>query len=120
MTGPHSRRSYTLSDPKCTSPGCPFSSGGVAGECTGTSGILSYDEIESTIEIYDLTSVYDKTAGVKYLAWDQDQWVSFDDAETFKQKIDYADKNGLLGVLIWSLDLDDASNDALNAVLNSV
>ena len=27
-------RTYTLSDPKCNKPGCPFDSGGIAGPCT--------------------------------------------------------------------------------------
>jgi chitinase len=31
----------------------------------------------------------------------------------------YANKNGLLGVFIWALDLDDKNHDALNAVLSS-
>lgn len=49
----------------------------------------------------------------------QDQWVSFDDDETFKLKVDYANQNGLLGLLIWSLDLNTLENAALNAVLSS-
>lgn len=33
-----------------------------------------------------LKPTYDKAAGVKYLVFNKDQWVSYDDAETFKQK----------------------------------
>jgi chitinase len=67
-------RSFTLSDTSCTTPGCPFSGGGDPGECTDTSGILSDAEIENIITEKDLTPVFDKTAAVKYMVWDEDQW----------------------------------------------
>jgi chitinase len=35
-------RSFKMTDPACSIPGCPFSSGGTAGSCTDTSGILSW------------------------------------------------------------------------------
>jgi len=56
---------------------------------------------------------------VNYFSWNQDQWVSFDDARSLKNKVDYANQNGLLGIFIWALDLDDMNHDALNAVLYS-
>jgi chitinase len=99
-------RSYTLSDPSCSSPGCGFKDPGVAGgkcpkslffppflrglyflfvclenaefhntECTGTPGILSYDEIEQVLNTYQLTTVYDNDAGVNYFSWSHNQWV---------------------------------------------
>jgi chitinase len=92
---------------------------GIAGSCTGTAGILSYDEIETTLSMYQLTTYYDEIAGVNYFSWNQDQWVSFDDARSLKNKVDYANQNGLLGIFIWALDLDDMNHDALNAVLYS-
>lgn len=92
---------------------------GIAGSCTGTAGILSYDEIETTLSMYQLTTYYDEIAGVNYFSWNQDQWVSFDDARSLKHKVDYANQNGLLGIFIWALDLDDMNHDALNAVLYS-
>jgi GH18 family chitinase len=35
-------RTFTIADETCVTPGCPFSTGGEAGPCTGTSGVLSY------------------------------------------------------------------------------
>jgi chitinase len=55
----------------------------------------------------DLVPVYDKAAAVKYLAWDNDQWISYDDAETFKQKVEWADSVGFSGSLIWASDLGE-------------
>jgi chitinase len=51
--------------------------------------------------------VYDKTAAVKYMAWDDDQWISYDDADTFKDKIKWADDIGFAGSLIWASDLGE-------------
>jgi GH18 family chitinase len=33
-------RAFTLQDPGCTSPGCPFSGGGQPGVCTASSGCV--------------------------------------------------------------------------------
>ncbi|PYI28107.1 glycoside hydrolase, partial [Aspergillus indologenus CBS 114.80] len=100
-------RSFTLSDSSCTAPGCPFSGGGEPGSCTGTSGILSDAEIRGVISKYDLTPTLDTTAGVKYMTWDSDQWVSYDDSETFALKLDYANSLCLGGTMVWALDLDE-------------
>lgn len=50
----------------------------------------------------ELKPVYDKNAAVKYLMFNNDQWVSYDDAETFKQKKEWANNIGLGGSLIWA------------------
>jgi chitinase len=57
--------------------------------------VLSYAEIEALIKSYDLTKVHDKEAGVKYMAWGQNnQWVSYDDQETLQDKVNLAKSNG--------------------------
>jgi chitinase len=35
-------RSFTMTDPHCTDPGCTFSGAGAKGPCTDTEGILTY------------------------------------------------------------------------------
>jgi len=137
-------RSFTLEDSSCKTPGCPFSSGGTAGSCTATSGILSDSEIRSIITQYDLTPTLDSDAAVKYaplqtkltrfivprvtlspllhlrfaiqesadtaatryMSWNDNQWVSYDDNETFALKTAYANKLCLGGTMVWALDLD--------------
>ncbi|GAW17403.1 hypothetical protein ANO14919_068600 [Xylariales sp. No.14919] len=113
-------RTFTLKDHSCTSPGCPFSAAGKKGPCTDTDGILSFKEISDIRSQYNLMTVDDKVAKVNYFTYNQDQWVSYDDVNTLKAKIDYANKNGLLGVFIWAVDQDDDNHDALAAVLDSV
>ncbi|KAH6896525.1 glycoside hydrolase superfamily [Thelonectria olida] len=105
-------RSFTLSDPDCTKPGCPFSGGAEAGECTDTSGVLSLQEIKEIIEDNDLDPVLDEDAAVKYITWNDDQWVSYDDTETFAMKLKYANSKCLAGTMVWALDLDTVVVDS--------
>ncbi|KAK8091452.1 hypothetical protein PG997_001813 [Apiospora hydei] len=106
--------------PIAPEPGCPFSSGGDAGACTGESGILSYDEINAIYETYHVDLHHDEEAAVMYFAWGSDppQWVSYDNVQTIRDKVQFANEQGLLGLFIWSLDLDTDDAELLNAVLN--
>ena len=52
----------------------------------------------------DIKPVHDETAAVKYVVFNGNQWVSYDDADTFKAKIDWANNQGLGGALIWASD----------------
>ncbi|KAL3439807.1 hypothetical protein BJX65DRAFT_68290 [Aspergillus insuetus] len=110
-------RAYQLADPGCSLPGCLFKGGATAGPCTGESGILSYSEIMDIKDKYNLSPVYIKEHAVKYITWNQDQWVSYDDRETIQQKIKFANHLGLGGLLIWAIDLDTPNLDALSAVI---
>ncbi|RMZ86664.1 hypothetical protein DV736_g6111, partial [Chaetothyriales sp. CBS 134916] len=92
-------RSFTLKDSSCSTPGCPFASGGTPGKCTQTSGILSDSEIQALISQYDIVPTLDSDAGVKYMTWNDDQWVSYDDAQTFAMKVNYANKLCLGGTM---------------------
>jgi chitinase len=113
-------RSFTLSNPKCTKPGCPFSGASKPGPCTKTGGILGYYEIQQILNGNSkraVSPVHDTTAAVNYLVFDDDQWVSYDDKTTFKQKTDWADSVGIGGSLIWASDLDNPDFSAHSALL---
>ncbi|KAH7305460.1 oviduct-specific glycoprotein [Stachybotrys elegans] len=111
-------RAFQLADPACNKPGCIFRGGATKGDCSNESGILSYREIMEIIDRKKLKPVHDKKAGVKYITWNTDQWVSYDDKDTFKQKKDLAKELGLGGFLIWAIDQDDDQLTALQAVLD--
>ncbi|KAL4977417.1 glycosyl hydrolases family 18-domain-containing protein [Aspergillus desertorum] len=104
-------RFFTLADSSCNTSGCAFDasaygSGGAApGECTQTSGILSDYEISRIISEYNSTVVYSETAGVNWMTWNENQWVSFDNGKTLKQKADFANSLCLGGLFSWALDL---------------
>ena len=110
-------RSFTLQDPSCTAPGCPFAGGGPAGSCTHQNqivGTLSFAEIETIIE-GGATVTLNEAAAVKIVTWDGN-WVSYDDAETLQTKVDYANKNCLGGTMVWEMSLDDSEGTASNAL----
>jgi chitinase len=43
-------RSFTLTDPSCSEPGCKISSGGNPGKCSSTTGVLLNPEIDEIIK----------------------------------------------------------------------
>ncbi|KAJ8124820.1 hypothetical protein O1611_g8820 [Lasiodiplodia mahajangana] len=90
-------RSFTLSDPSCNTPNgvCQFSDGAKEGHCSKASGILTLQEINEIISEKSLKPVHDTKAGVKWITWDNDQWVSYDDDETLKQKREFANSRCL-------------------------
>ncbi|RAL03509.1 glycoside hydrolase family 18 protein [Aspergillus ibericus CBS 121593] len=103
-------RSYTLSDPSCTEPGCPFLSGGDAGECSMSAGTLFNSEINRRIHQDNLIPTLDSTAAIKTLTFPTDQWLSYDDEDTFKLKADFAKSQCLGGVFVRSVDEDDRNH----------
>lgn len=78
-------RSFTLKDPLCKDAGCPFSGAGKPGPCTNISGILSAVEIRAIVKKGG-NQTLDANAAVAIVTYDNDQWVSYDDAETLKKK----------------------------------
>lgn len=101
-------RSFTMKDPGCMIAGCEFTEGARGGECTGTPGVLSAAEINKLIK-GGAKVTFDPVAAVKMVTWDGDQWVSWDDAQTLKLKIDYANQRCLGGTMVWAIDLDDGT-----------
>jgi chitinase len=77
-------RASILEDPSCKKPGCPFLGGAKKGRCTGESGILSNSEIQDIISENNLTPTLVKADAIKYMVWDSNQLVSYDDEETLK------------------------------------
>lgn len=70
-------RSFQLENSACSKPGCRFKGGATKGACSGEAGILSYREIQEIIKKNNLKPYHDKIAGVKYITYGGDQWVSF-------------------------------------------
>ena len=112
-------RSFTLSDSSCTTPNgvCEFSGGGNPGSCTNSAGTLSIAEIKAIQASGAGTESYDSMAAVKWLTWDSNQWVSFDDGVTMQQKIQAANDLCLGGIMIWSMDMDNTDGDAMSDLL---
>lgn len=106
-------RSFTLADPSCNKPNgvCKFTGGADAGPCSDASGILTLKEITDIISYESVTPVWDKTAMVKYVTWEGNQWVSYDDDDTFDQKRKFANSRCLGGTMVWAMDQRDQGED---------
>lgn len=75
-------------------------------ECSQTTD-MKYTNLQTDLAHYEmqdiisknkkrgLVPVYEKTAAVKYMTWDNDQWISYD--ETLRQKIEWTDGIGFAG-----------------------
>lgn len=112
-------RSFTLDGGCSALSGCPFSGGGNPGPCTQTAGILSDVEIMNIIAQEHATVSLDPVAAVKIVTWGGNQWVSYDDAQTLKMKIQYANSKCLGGIMVWAIDLDNGTAiDSLGMGMN--
>ncbi|KAL4773042.1 hypothetical protein BDW60DRAFT_206795 [Aspergillus nidulans var. acristatus] len=112
-------RSFTLADPGCTEPGCTYRSGGNAGECSETVGFLLNSEIQDTINSLGLTPTLYEEDAVKAVAFG-DQWVSYDDEETFRIRGDYARSQCMGGVMVWAISHDDRNHTSAKALTSGV
>jgi chitinase len=79
---------------------------------------LSYREIGELLENSGATAYLDEAAAVQYLVYAENSWVSYDDATTFSAKVDYANRMGLSGIMIWAIDLDDSYLTALQSIVD--
>ncbi|PKY09339.1 hypothetical protein P168DRAFT_324321 [Aspergillus campestris IBT 28561] len=110
-------RSFQLNDTSCTTPGCPFNGAAEKGECTGEGGILGWFEIKEIMKSRNISQIHDEEAAVNYFTFDENQWVSYDDAKTFQQKVDWANSVGLGGLMAWAIDLDDEDFTELGGLI---
>ncbi|KAF5576582.1 hypothetical protein FPANT_10866 [Fusarium pseudoanthophilum] len=112
-------RAFTAKSPTCLKPGCLFSDPANAGECSQEKGILLNSEIDIEVRDRRLKPELYKKEAVKVVTWGK-QWVSYDDADTLKVKVDRAGELCLGGVMVWAISHDtrDAKyNKALAEVL---
>ncbi|RKK80139.1 hypothetical protein BFJ71_g16019 [Fusarium oxysporum] len=108
-------RSVTLASSSCSEPGCPYLSAGDAG-CSGEAGILFNSEISDLICEKKLRPKLYKDAAIKTIQWNNDQWVSYDDRDTWKLKANFLKSQCLSGVLVWAVDYDDDKHSYSNGL----
>lgn len=101
-------RGYTLSDKACNYMGCSFSGPSKPAACTNFEGVMSNREIKRLIKDKSLTPTLIDGAQVKQITWD-DQWIGYDDDETFAAKVRTANSLCMGGTMIWSIDFDSGS-----------
>ncbi|CAG2118127.1 unnamed protein product [Medioppia subpectinata] len=99
-------RSFTLADPNKHGLGAPaVGKGGTAGPYSNQAGMLGYNEICEFLK-QGWKAYRDDTQKIVY-AVNGNQWVGYDDQQSFKDKLSYLKSKGLGGAIIWSIDTDD-------------
>uniref|UniRef100_A0A0P0CJB9 chitinase n=1 Tax=Hypocrella siamensis TaxID=696354 RepID=A0A0P0CJB9_9HYPO len=100
-------KTYIMQDPDaCHEPGCRYVSGGAAAPCSNEDGVMLNSEIEQVISNTSVSPRLYEDAAVKILSYNHDHWVSFDDEETLKMRIDFAKSQCLGGVMVWAVSQD--------------
>lgn len=105
-------RSFKLLDQTKYKRGDGAKGAGSPGFFTGEGGILSYYEICLKIS-EGAQKFWDDESKMPY-AYLNDEWYSFDETRSLKQKIDYLKAKKLGGAMIWSLDFDDFNGTYCN------
>lgn len=96
-------RGYILKDPSCNQLLCPFEGPSNAAPCTDFDGVMSLVEIQQLIKRRNLKPQYLPDSMMKQITWD-DQWIGYDDEETFAAKKNFADGLCFGGTMVWSID----------------
>ena len=96
-------RGYTLADSSCNQPLCSFEGPSKPAPCTNSPGVMSLLEIQQLIKKRGIQPQYNKDMMMKQITWD-DQWIGYDDEETFAAKKAWADGKCFGGTMVWSID----------------
>ncbi|KAJ3547829.1 hypothetical protein NM208_g1311 [Fusarium decemcellulare] len=102
-------RGYTLADKSCNSLLCSFTGPSKKGQCTDSDGVMSLGEIKNLIKEKGIKPTHLKESMMKQITWD-DQWIGYDDEETFAEKKAWADGQCFGGTMIWSIDFQGSSS----------
>ncbi|XP_045913441.1 acidic mammalian chitinase-like [Micropterus dolomieu] len=96
-------RTFHLSTPS-SEVGAPAGGGGAAGGFTREVGFWSYYEICTFLQGASVHLIDEQK--VPY-AIKQNEWVGYDNKESFETKVRYLKDNRFGGAFVWALDLDD-------------
>ncbi|XP_076759589.1 acidic mammalian chitinase-like [Xylocopa sonorina] len=99
-------RSYTLKNPGDHGVRSPTTGPGAAGPFTKQAGYIGYNELCLRLMNGNWHVVRSEELGVPYTYFDN-QWISYDDADSIRKKIEFINSKGLGGAMIWNIDLDD-------------
>ncbi|KAH0386158.1 glycoside hydrolase, partial [Aureobasidium melanogenum] len=99
-------RGFTATSSTCMEPGCSFESGSLFGNCSEEIGVLYNSEIDALLVEKNVKPQLYEDAAVKVVTWD-DQWVAYDDVDTFRIKVDFAKGQCMGGVMVSAVGYDN-------------
>ncbi|KAL6855621.1 hypothetical protein ACO1O0_006773 [Amphichorda felina] len=106
-------RTFLAADKGCTMAQCMFDAVGEAGPCSrdDIGGTLTNAEVMDQIRAAGVTPSLDDKAMVKTAVVGR-KWITYDDEDTFKLKVDAARGMCLGGVMVWAVSQDYTDNGA--------
>uniref|UniRef100_H2ZGQ3 chitinase n=1 Tax=Ciona savignyi TaxID=51511 RepID=H2ZGQ3_CIOSA len=99
-------RTYTLLDTNNYGYGANATGPGDAGTYTREAGFLAYYEICLLLKSTDAKIIQNQYARAPAVVVG-DQWISYDDKESIRQKIEFMKLKGMGGTMVWAVDNDD-------------
>jgi GH18 family chitinase len=101
-------RSFEMVDPSCYGPMCTFTSGGLAGRCTQTSGYISNAEINEIISTNpSAQQLFDTPSNTNILVYNETQWVGYMDDAIKAFRIAAYKALNFGGTSEWAVDLEN-------------
>jgi chitinase len=82
---------------------CKWTAPSEPGRCTNSYGVLSITEIQEIIKAYNIVPVWDHKTQMKHITWGDNNWMGYDDEETWEAKAQYADQFCFGGQAFWSI-----------------
>ncbi|PHH88171.1 hypothetical protein CDD83_7878 [Cordyceps sp. RAO-2017] len=112
-------RVHALKDRDCWQPNgaCELSMEDQPVACSEIEGILTYAELSSRNKTDGFQTHYNASTTLKYGVSEDDEWMSYDDEESWHDKKSFLSRNCLAGLFIWSLDEDGANFKALSGLM---
>lgn len=102
-------QTFTLANPAVNGLHAPTIGPGTAGPYSQQPGLMMYLEICKELNAGGWTVVYDYEQQSPY-AFKGNQWWGYDNPQSIRAKSEYAVSKNLAGVMMWSMDYEDAHN----------
>ncbi|KAM9320379.1 acidic mammalian chitinase-like [Gastrophryne carolinensis] len=104
-------RTFRNPNPNQCDVGIPMNHAGSPGPCTREPGFWAYYEICTWLT--GATTKWIADQRVPY-ACKSDEWVGFDNQESYDCKVRFLKESGFAGAMVWTIDLDDFSGTSCN------
>ncbi|KAM9319587.1 acidic mammalian chitinase-like [Gastrophryne carolinensis] len=104
-------RTFRNPNPNQCDVGIPMNHAGSPGPCTREPGFWAYYEICTWLT--GATTKWIDDQRVPY-ACKSDEWVGFDNQESYDCKVRFLKESGFAGAMVWTIDLDDFSGSSCN------
>lgn len=112
-------RTFRMSSPNLHQIGDSASGPANQGPHSQTQGLLAWFELCRFVRDNGFTVVRDATYGVPY-AYNGNEWYAYEDQQSLREKVQFAQTKNLGGIMVWSLENDDNHYVCGNTLTSSI